>query len=166
MDETLLLLLVAVHVVESVVGKLHETSDILTHHGSLLHILELLLELDYTLGYIMRSKSHLELIPVDTLGFSMSFYICISPISCRAYQLVRSQHDLLPMVALHNLKLLLYSLEPVIDVHGFHKVREGWCLGPLEFSKLVSVLQLWCMRILLHIDHSELHDLEHLSLHH
>jgi hypothetical protein len=60
-------------------GKLREMSDVLTqHHRSLLQILELLLELDYTLGYMMRSKSHLELIPVDAVGFFMSFYICIT----------------------------------------------------------------------------------------
>jgi hypothetical protein len=59
--------------------------------GSLLQILELLfLELDNTLRYIMRAKSHLELIPVDGVRFFMSFYICIPSISCRAYKLVRS----------------------------------------------------------------------------
>jgi hypothetical protein len=70
----------------------------------------------------MRSEIHLELIPVDDVGFFMSFYMCIPPISCGAYKLVRSQQDLLTMVALHNLKLLLHRLEPVIDIHGFHEV--------------------------------------------
>jgi hypothetical protein len=42
-----------------------------------LQILEfLLLELDYTLKYVMRSKSHLKLIPVDGVEFFMSFYMC------------------------------------------------------------------------------------------
>jgi hypothetical protein len=42
----------------------------------LLQILELLLlELDNTLRYVMRSESHLELIPVDGVSFFMSFYI-------------------------------------------------------------------------------------------
>jgi hypothetical protein len=73
------------------VGKLRETSDILTHrHGSLLQILERLLELDNAMRYMMRAESHLELIPVDGVGFFMSFYICIPPISCGAYKLVRS----------------------------------------------------------------------------
>jgi hypothetical protein len=84
-----LLLLVGIHVIGSIVGKLCEMSDILAHHhGSLLQILELLLELDNNLMYVMRSKGNLELIPVDALGFFMSFYICISPIRCMAYQLV------------------------------------------------------------------------------
>jgi hypothetical protein len=61
-----------------------------SNKGSLLQILELLLELDNTLRYIMRAKSHLELIPVDGVRFFMSFYICIPSISCRAYKLVRS----------------------------------------------------------------------------
>jgi hypothetical protein len=66
------------------VGKLHEVSDILAHHqGSLLQILELLLlELDDTLRYVMISESLLELIPVDGVGFFMSFYICVpGPVS-------------------------------------------------------------------------------------
>jgi hypothetical protein len=89
--ETLLLLLVYIHVVWSIAGNLHETSDILSyHHGSLLQILEFLLELDNTLRYVMRSKSHLELIPVDAFRFFVSFYICIPPIRCRTYKLVRS----------------------------------------------------------------------------
>jgi hypothetical protein len=77
-----LLLLVGIHVVWSVLGKLREMSDILAHyHGSLLQILELLLlELDNTLRYMMRSESHLELIPVDAFGLFMSFYICNPPI--------------------------------------------------------------------------------------
>jgi hypothetical protein len=55
----------------------------------LLQILEfLLLELDNTLRYVMRSENHLELIPVDAFGFFMSFNKCIPPIRCRAYKLV------------------------------------------------------------------------------
>jgi hypothetical protein len=84
-EETLLLLLVDIHVIWSVAGKLREMGDVLTHHhGSLLQILELLLELDNTLRYVMRSESHLDLILVDGVRFFMSFYICIPPISCRS----------------------------------------------------------------------------------
>jgi hypothetical protein len=85
-----LLLLVGIHIVGSIEGKLRETSDILAHHhGSLLQILEfLLLELDNTLRYVMRLESHPELILVDGVGFFMSFYICMPPISCGAYKLV------------------------------------------------------------------------------
>jgi hypothetical protein len=88
--KTLLLLLVGAHVVGSVAGKLCEMSQILAQrHESLFQILELLLlELDNTLRYMMRSKIHLELIPVDGVGLFMSFYICIPPIRCRAYKLV------------------------------------------------------------------------------
>jgi hypothetical protein len=150
-EKTLLLLLIGVHIIGSVAGELHEMSDILARcHRSLLQILELLLlEFDYTLGYMMRSESHLDLILVDVVGFFLSFYICIPPISCGAHKLVRSQQNLLPMVALHNLKLLLHRLA-VIGVHGFHGVRESWRLGPLEFSKLVPLLRLWCLLVLEH----------------
>jgi hypothetical protein len=90
-EETLLLLLIGIHIIWSIVGKLREMADVLTHrHGSLVQILELLLDLDNTLRYVMRSESHLELIPVDGVRFFMSFYICIPPISCRSYQLMRS----------------------------------------------------------------------------
>jgi hypothetical protein len=87
-----LLLLIGIHIIGSVAGKLRETSDILAHHyGYLLQILKLLLlELDNTLRYMMRAEIHLELIPVDGVGFFMSLYICIPPISCRAYKLVQS----------------------------------------------------------------------------
>jgi hypothetical protein len=87
--ETLLLLLVSIHIIGSIVEKLREMSDILAHHhGSLLQILKLLLEPDNASRYMMRVESHLELIPVDGVRFFMSFYICIPPISCRAYTLV------------------------------------------------------------------------------
>jgi hypothetical protein len=166
--ETLLLLLIGIHVVRSVAGMLRETSDVLANcHGSLLQILELLLlKFDNPLRYMMRSESHLELIPVDAFGFFMSFYICIPPIRCRAYQFVWIQQGILSIVALHNLKLLLYHLQPVIDVHGFHRVRKGQRLGPLEFSKLVSLLWLRCLLVLLHVSQGLLHGLEHWSLHH
>jgi hypothetical protein len=57
----------------------------------LLQILELLLlELDNALRCMMRAESHLELIPIDGVEFFMSIYICIPPISCGDYKLVRS----------------------------------------------------------------------------
>jgi hypothetical protein len=91
-EETFLLLLVSVHIIWSIAGKLPEMSNALTHHhGSLLQILELLLlELDNTLRYVMRSESHVELILVDGVRFFMSFYICIPPISYRFYQFMSS----------------------------------------------------------------------------
>jgi hypothetical protein len=45
-------------------------------------------------------------------------------------------------------------------------VREGRRLGPLDVSRLVSLLRLWCLLVLLHSDHDLLHGLEHLILHH
>jgi hypothetical protein len=56
----------------------------------LLQILELLLELDNTLRYMLRAEDHLELILIDGVRFFMNFYIRIPPISYRSYQLVRS----------------------------------------------------------------------------
>jgi hypothetical protein len=151
--------LIGVHVVRSIARELCETSDILTHgHGSLLQILKfLLLELHYSLRNMMRAKDSLKLVPVDAVGFFMSFYVRIPPVSCRAYELVRGQLDLLPIVALYNLKFFLYDLEPVVSIHWLHAVWEAWWLSPLKISKFVSLLRLWCLLVLLHIDHCLLH---------
>jgi hypothetical protein len=84
-----LLLLIGAHITWSIVGKLCEMSDVLTHHhGSLLQILELLLVLDNALRYVMRVESLLELMLVDGVRFFMSLHICIPPINCMSYQLM------------------------------------------------------------------------------
>jgi hypothetical protein len=115
----------------------------------------------------MRSKSHLELIPVDGVGFFMSFYICIPPISYRAYKLVQSWQHPLSIVALDHLKLLLYSLEVVISIHRLDRVRESRQLGVLQVSKSIPRRRWWRMVLsILHVDHGLLHGLKHLSLHH
>jgi hypothetical protein len=47
-------------------------------------------------------------------------------------------------------------------------MREGWWFGPLKLSKLVTRLGLWRWLMplsLLHVGHSLLHGLQHLSLH-
>jgi hypothetical protein len=47
-------------------------------------------------------------------------------------------------------------------------VRECWGLSPLEFPKFVTLLRLWCWLMplgLLHVSHSLLHGLQHLSFH-
>jgi hypothetical protein len=136
----LFLLLVGIHIIGSVAGKLREMSDILAHrHGSLLQILKfLLLKLDNALRYMMRAESHLELILIDGVRFFMRFYICIPPTSCRSYQLMRSEQHLISIVALGHLKLPLYSLESVINIHGFHGMRESRWLGALKVSKSIS----------------------------
>jgi hypothetical protein len=47
-------------------------------------------------------------------------------------------------------------------------MKEGWWFGPLKLSKLVTRLGLWRRLMplsLLHVGHSLLHGLQHLSLH-
>jgi hypothetical protein len=69
------------------------------------------------------------------------------------------------IVALDRLKLLLYSLELVIGIHGFHRVRESRLLGALKVSK--SIPRRRCLGLsILYVDHGLLHGLKHLSLHH
>jgi hypothetical protein len=71
------------------------------------------------------------------------------------------------MVALDHLKLLLYSLEPVIIIHGFHGMIESRRLGALKVSKSISWWRWWWLGLrILYIDHGLLHSLKHLSLHH
>jgi hypothetical protein len=70
----------------------------------------------------MRSKNHLELIPIDTIRFFMGFYVCIPPIGCKTFEPLCGQQDLLLVVALHMLKFLLHYLEPLIDVHWLYRM--------------------------------------------
>jgi hypothetical protein len=70
----------------------------------------------------MRAKDNLKLILVDVVGFFMSFHVCIPPVNYVTYELVCGQQDILPVVALHNLKFLFYNLEPVIDIHRLRVV--------------------------------------------
>jgi hypothetical protein len=63
--------------------------------------------------------------------------------------------------------LLLYSLELVIGIHGFHRVRESRWLGALKVS--MSIAQWWWQYLglsFLHVDHGLMHGLKHLSVHH
>jgi hypothetical protein len=80
---------------------------------------------------------------------------------------MRCKQNTLLVGALNNLQLLFNSLQPIIGVHWFNRVRERRRLGLLEFSKLVALLRLWCWLIslrLLHICHSLLHGLQDLTL--
>jgi hypothetical protein len=117
---------------------------------------------------MMRTETILEFLPIDAFGFFMSFNISVPPSCSGTHQLVRSKQNLLPVIALNHLQLLLNCLQPVISIHWFDGVRECWRLGPLKLSKLVSRLGLWHWLMslsLLHVGHSLLHGLQHLSLH-
>jgi hypothetical protein len=58
--------------------------------------------------------------------------------------------------------LLFNCLQPIVGIHYLDGVRECHRLGSLEFSKFATLLRLWS---LLHVGHSLLHSLQHLSLH-
>jgi hypothetical protein len=73
----------------------------------------------------------------------------------------------LSIVALDHLKLLLYSLEPIVTIHWLDRVRESRRLGALKVSKSISWRWWQCLMLrILHVDHDLLHGLKHLSLHH
>jgi hypothetical protein len=84
-EETFLLFLISVSLIGSLARQLSEYGDVLIHrHGSLLQILELLLQLDHSLGNMVSTESSSKLRPVDALRFFMSFHVHIPPISCRS----------------------------------------------------------------------------------
>jgi hypothetical protein len=116
----------------------------------------------------MSSEAILELLPVDAFWLLVGFDIRIPPIYIRTFQLVQSKQNLLTVVALDHLQLLLNGLQPIIGIHWLNGVRECRRFGPLKLSKFVTGLGLWCWLMplnMLHVDHSLLHGLQHLSLH-
>jgi hypothetical protein len=98
----------------------------------------------------------------------VGFNICITLVCSRFDHLMCWKQNLLSVVALNNLQLLFYYLQPINGTHGLDRVRECQRFGPLKLSKFVTWLLLWCWLILsslLHVCHSLLHSLQHLSLH-
>jgi hypothetical protein len=117
---------------------------------------------------MMGPKVVPELLLVDGFWLLVGFDISIPPICSGTFQLVRSKQNLLMVVALDHMQFLLNGLQPIICIHWFDGVRECWRLCPLKFSKLVTRLGLWHWLMplsLLHVGHSLLHGLQHLSLH-
>ena len=116
----------------------------------------------------MRPEAILEFLPIDAFRFFMSFNVSVPPICRGTHQLLRSKQNLLMVAALNHLQLLFNGFQPIISIHWFDGMRECWRFGPLELSKFVTLLRLWCWLMplsLLHIGHSLLHGLQHLSLH-
>jgi hypothetical protein len=109
-----------------------------------------------------------ELLPVYAFWLFVSFNIGIPLMCSGSNQLMCYEQDPLSNGALNHMQLLLNYFQPIIDIHWFDGVRECWRLGPLEFCKFVTLLGLWCWLMslhLLHVGHSLLHSLQHLSLH-
>jgi hypothetical protein len=88
-QETFLLLLISVNFTRGIARQLSELGDILVHrHGPLFQILKLL-QLDNSLGNMMRMEKSSEFCPVDAFGFLMGFHVSIPPISYTTRKLVR-----------------------------------------------------------------------------
>jgi hypothetical protein len=85
-QETFLLLLISMDLIESIARQLGKLGDILIHqHVTLLQILELfLLHLDHSLENMVSTESCSKLRPVDAFRFLMSFHIGIPLICCRS----------------------------------------------------------------------------------
>jgi hypothetical protein len=93
---------------------------------------------------MMSPEAVPELLPVDAFWLLVGFNISIPPICNRTFQLVRSKHNLLTVVALDHLQLFLNGLQPIISIHWLNEVRECRRFGPLKLSKFVTGLGLWC----------------------
>jgi hypothetical protein len=117
---------------------------------------------------MMSPKAVPEHLLVDAFWLLMGFDISIPSIYNRTFQLVRRKQKLLVVVALDHLQLLLNGLQPIVGIHWLDRVRECRRFGPLKLSNFVMGLGLWhwLMNLsLLHVVHSLLHSLQHLSLH-
>jgi hypothetical protein len=117
---------------------------------------------------MMTSEAVLELLSVDSFWFLVGFNIRIPLVYSRSDELMCCKQNLLSIVALNNLHLLFYYLQPIIGIYGLHRVRECQRFGLLKLSKFVTWLLLWRWMILwclLHVCHSLLHSLLHLILH-
>jgi hypothetical protein len=90
-QETFLLLLISVDLMQGIAGQLGELSDVLIHrHGPLFQILKLfLLQRDHSLGNMMYLKSSPKFWPVDALGLLVGLHISIPLVGYRARELVR-----------------------------------------------------------------------------
>jgi hypothetical protein len=90
-QETFLLLLISVNLMQGIAGQLSELSDVLVHrHGPLFQIIKLfLLQLDHSLGNMMCIKSSSEFQHVDALRLLIGFHVSIPPVGYRTRELVR-----------------------------------------------------------------------------
>jgi hypothetical protein len=86
---------------------------------------------------MMISKVGFEFLPIDSFWLLVGFNMRIPPVYSRSDQLMCCQQNPLSVVALNNLQLLFYCLQPIVVIHGLNGVREHRTLGPLEFSKFV-----------------------------
>jgi hypothetical protein len=115
----------------------------------------------------MSSEAVPKFLLVDSFWLLMGFNIRVPPICSRSNQLMCYKQNPLSIIALNNLQFLFNCFQPIISIHWLDGVRECQRLGPLEFSKFVTVLWLWHLLMLwslLHVGHSLLHSLQHLSL--
>jgi hypothetical protein len=92
---------------------------------------------------MMSPEAVPELLPVDAFWLLVGFDISIPPICSGTIQLVRSEQNLLTVVALDQLQLLFNGLQPIVSIHWLNGVRECRRFGPLKHSKIVTGLGLW-----------------------
>jgi hypothetical protein len=89
-QKAILLLLISVHFIGSIARQLSKLGDILIHrHGPLFQILELLLQLDYSMGNMVCMQSSSKFWPLSALEFLMGFHVSIPLVICRTKKLVR-----------------------------------------------------------------------------
>ena len=138
MTETILLLLIRVHVISRITGQLSPTSKVLSDcHGSLFQIQEFsALQFDLSRRYMMVAEGSLEVCPTDVVGVVMCSCECGPPICCCSCQLVRGVKDSLSSTTLGDLQLALNVLQPVIGIKWLHSISEGGRLSAEKVTKL------------------------------
>jgi hypothetical protein len=94
----------------------------------------------------MSTKVLLKFLP----SYSVCVCVCRSegiPLVGRdAFESSRSIQDLLSVVALRNVQLLSYDLEPVIGIQGINRMRK--CRGMMTHKIFVLVPSLGCILML------------------
>jgi len=103
------------------------TTEVLTDsHGTLLQGHKLLLLLFNQAHRDMVSfEGSLELFPGNSVWVLMSKTIRFPLVLCGSLQLPRATQDLLCVIALSNDQLLLFGLEPILNLHGVSWVRKN-----------------------------------------
>jgi hypothetical protein len=88
----------------------------------------------------MSTEVLLKFLQSDSVSICMGCSVGIPPVRRDAFKSPRSIQDLLSVVALHNVQLLAYHLELVIDIQGINRVRERRWVMAHEIPLLIPGL--------------------------
>jgi hypothetical protein len=84
----------------------------------------------------------LKLIPHNRVDICMGVAVRLPPICRRSKELVRGKKNLLVIRALSDHELLLYSLDPILSIHGILSLRESGGVSSQELSQ-IGLMRWW-----------------------